>query len=67
MEREIPFTASRGLQRVVARHDSDLMARFRAVGLVTLGLTSLLELAMVAVAGTVMSARFSDGVVASDR
>ncbi|MEV4253982.1 amidase [Spirillospora sp. NPDC049652] len=43
----IPFTlGSRAIQGVVAQHDSDLMARFRAAGLVTLGLTTVPEMAI---------------------
>lgn len=37
---------SRALQGVVARHDSEVMARFRAAGLVTLGLTTVPEMAI---------------------
>ncbi|MEU8800563.1 amidase family protein [Spirillospora sp. NPDC048819] len=45
--RGIPFSlGSRALQGVAARHDSDLMARFRAAGLVTLGLTTVPEMAI---------------------
>jgi amidase len=45
--RGVPFTlGSRALQGAVARHDSELMARFRAAGLVTLGLTTVPELAI---------------------
>src|SRR3954466_4552285 len=41
------FLGSRSLgDGVVARHDSDLMTRFRAAGLVTLGLTTVPELAI---------------------
>jgi amidase len=40
------FIGSRSLEGVVARHDSDLMTRFRAAGLVTLGLTAVPELAI---------------------
>lgn len=40
------FLGSRALPGVVARHDSDLTARFRAAGLVTLGLTTVPELAL---------------------
>ncbi|MGP4102845.1 amidase [Nonomuraea sp. KM90] len=41
----VPFTlGSRALPGVVAQHDTDLMARFRAAGLVTLGLTTVPEL-----------------------
>ncbi|WP_433170142.1 amidase [Actinoallomurus sp. CA-150999] len=43
----IPFSiGSRALQGAVARHDSDLMARFRAAGLATLGLTTVPEMAI---------------------
>ena len=38
------FCGSRSLNGVVARHDSDLMSRFRAAGLVTLGLTTVPEM-----------------------
>ncbi|MFF4414497.1 amidase [Streptosporangium sp. NPDC001559] len=45
--RGIPFSmGSRALRGVVARHDSDLMTRFRAAGLVTLGLTTVPEMAV---------------------
>ena len=37
---------SRSLQGIIARHDSDLMTRFRAAGLATLGLTTVPELAI---------------------
>jgi amidase len=40
------FLGSRSVNGVVARHDSDLMRRFRAAGLVTLGLTAVPELAL---------------------
>ncbi len=40
------FLGSRAIPGVVAHHDSDLMARFRAAGLVTLGLTTVPELAL---------------------
>jgi amidase len=40
------FLGSRSLQGVAGRHDSDLMARFRAAGLVTLGLTTAPEMAI---------------------
>ncbi|GAT65954.1 amidase [Planomonospora sphaerica] len=40
------FLGSRALTGAAARHDSDLMARFRAAGLVTLGLTTVPELAL---------------------
>jgi amidase len=44
--RGVPFFfGSRAVQGAVARHDSDLMARFRAAGLVTLGLTTAPEMA----------------------
>jgi amidase len=43
----IPFSlGSRALQGAVAGHDSDLMARFRTAGLVTLGLTTVPEMAI---------------------
>ncbi|MFC5187257.1 amidase [Actinomadura harenae] len=43
----VPFTiGSRALPGVIARNDSDLMSRFRAAGLVTLGLTTVPELAI---------------------
>ncbi|WP_066361258.1 amidase [Herbidospora mongoliensis] len=43
----VPFSlGSRALNGVTARHDSDLMARFRAAGLVTLGLTTVPEMAI---------------------
>jgi len=42
-----PFSiGSRSLQGVVATRDSDLMTRFRAAGLVTLGLTTVPEMAI---------------------
>ncbi|MDI6104602.1 amidase family protein [Actinoplanes sp. NEAU-A12] len=41
----IPFTmGSRAIQHAAAWHDSDLMRRFRAAGLVTLGLTAVPEM-----------------------
>ncbi|GAB1818110.1 amidase [Herbidospora sp. RD11066] len=40
------FLGSRAINGVAARHDSDLMARFRAAGLVTLGLTTAPEMAL---------------------
>ncbi|AHI02141.1 amidase [Kutzneria viridogrisea] len=41
----VPFAmGSRGVRRALARHDSDLMTRVRAAGLVTLGLTTAPEL-----------------------
>lgn len=41
----VPFAlGSRGMRGVVARHDSELMRRFRAAGLVTLGLTTVPEM-----------------------
>jgi amidase len=41
----VPFSiGSRAIRGVVASHDHDLMARFRAAGLVTLGLTTVPEL-----------------------
>ena len=43
----MPFgIGSRSLEGIRARHDSDLMTRFRAAGLVTLGLTTVPELAI---------------------
>ena len=43
----VPFAiGSRSLEGITARHDSDLMTRFRAAGLVTLGLTTVPELAI---------------------
>jgi amidase len=43
----VPFClGSRSLRGVVARHDSDLMTRFRAAGLATLGLTTVPEMAL---------------------
>jgi amidase len=43
----VPFSlGSRALQGAVARHDSDLMVRFRTAGLVTLGLTTVPEMAI---------------------
>jgi amidase len=45
MAKGVPFgLGSRGLEDVRARHDNDLMARFRAAGLATLGLTTVPEL-----------------------
>jgi len=38
------FCGSRSLEGVVAQHDTDLMTRFRAAGLVTLGLTTVPEM-----------------------
>jgi amidase len=38
------FLGSRSLPGIVAGHDSDLMTRFRAAGLVTLGLTTVPEM-----------------------
>jgi amidase len=47
MAKGVPFfLGSRSLEGVVAQHDSDLMARFRAAGLVTLGLTAVPEMAI---------------------
>jgi amidase len=47
MARGVPFAlGSRAVRGAVARHDSELMARFRAAGLVTLGLTTAPELAL---------------------
>jgi amidase len=40
------FAGSRSLRGVHARHDSDLMTRFRAAGLVTLGLATAPELGL---------------------
>jgi amidase len=40
------FLGSRSLRGVVPQHDSDLMTRFRAAGLVTLGLTTVPELGL---------------------
>ncbi|HSV65017.1 MAG TPA: amidase family protein [Mycobacteriales bacterium] len=41
----VPFAlGSRSLQGLVAQHDSELMTRFRAAGLVTLGLTTVPEM-----------------------
>ncbi|GII56289.1 amidase [Planotetraspora thailandica] len=45
--KEVPFfLGSRSLPGIVPQHDSDLMARFRAAGLVTLGLTTVPEMAI---------------------
>jgi amidase len=45
MARGVPFfCGSRSLKGIVAQHDHDLMTRFRAAGLVTLGLTTAPEL-----------------------
>ena len=47
MAQGVPFgIGSRSLQGIRARHDSDLMTRFRAAGLATLGLTTVPELAI---------------------
>lgn len=47
MAKGVPFSiGSRSLDGIRARHDSDLMARFRAAGLVTLGATTVPELAI---------------------
>jgi amidase len=47
MARGVPFgIGSRSLKDIRARHDSDLMTRFRAAGLATLGLTTVPELAI---------------------
>jgi amidase len=47
MAEDVPFfLGSRSLTRVRAQHDSDLMRRFRAAGLVTLGLTTAPELGL---------------------
>ena len=41
----VPFSlGSRSIRKAVARRDTDLMARFRAAGLVTLGLTTVPEM-----------------------
>ena len=40
------FVGSRSVRRAVAAQDSDVMKRFRAAGLVTLGLTTVPELAI---------------------
>lgn len=40
------FLGSRAIPGVVPRHDTELMARFRAAGLVTLGLTTVPELCL---------------------
>lgn len=40
------FLGSRSIEGLVAPHDSDLMARFRAAGLLTLGLTTVPEMAI---------------------
>jgi amidase len=40
------FIGSRSVHHVVAPHDSELMTRFRAAGLVTLGLTTVPEMAI---------------------
>ncbi|HTP17148.1 MAG TPA: amidase family protein [Streptosporangiaceae bacterium] len=40
------FLGSRSIRRAVAARDTDLMARFRAAGLVTLGLTTVPELGL---------------------
>jgi amidase len=47
MARGVPFCiGSRSLEGLVAEHDSDLMLRFRAAGLVTLGVTTVPEMAI---------------------
>jgi amidase len=47
MARGIPFcVGSRSLEGLVAEHDSDVMVRFRAAGLVTLGVTTVPEMAI---------------------
>jgi amidase len=47
MAHGVPFgIGSRSLQGIRARNDSDLMTRFRAAGLATLGLTTVPELAI---------------------
>ena len=40
------FCGSRAIDGLVAQHDSDLMTRFRAAGLATLGLTTMPELGL---------------------
>jgi len=47
MAKGVPFSiGSRSLEGIVSRHDSDLMTRFRAAGLVTLGSTTVPEMAI---------------------
>ena len=47
MARGVPFcVGSRSLEGLVAEHDSDLMTRFRAAGLATLGVTTVPEMAI---------------------
>jgi len=47
MAKGVPFSVgSRSMNGVIARHDTDLMRRFRAAGLVTLGVTTMPELGM---------------------
>jgi len=47
MARGVPFCiGSRSLEGLVADHDSDLMTRFKAAGLVTLGVTTVPEMAI---------------------
>ena len=47
MAQGVPFAiGSRSLEGIRARYDSDLMTRFRAAGLATLGLTAVPELAI---------------------
>ncbi|SDI16104.1 amidase [Nonomuraea jiangxiensis] len=47
MAEGVPFTlGSRSIPGIAARHDTDLMARFRAAGLVTLGLTTVPEMCL---------------------
>lgn len=47
MAQGVPFSVgSRSMNGVIARHDTDLMRRFRAAGLVTLGVTTMPELGM---------------------
>lgn len=47
MARGVPFCiGSRSLEGLVAEHDSDLMIRFKAAGLVTLGVTTVPEMAI---------------------
>ncbi|MEV6985351.1 amidase family protein [Sphaerisporangium sp. NPDC051017] len=47
MAEGVPFgLGSRALRHVPARHDNDLMTRFRAAGLVTLGVTTVPEMGL---------------------
>ena len=47
MARGVPFcVGSRSLEGLVAQHDSDVMIRFRAAGLATLGVTTVPEFAI---------------------